>query len=253
MKNYIVSIISVFSVLVVFLYSGSNMQAADSPSILIQSGQKIGFLGDSITAQGTGPNGYVTLVVAGLTTNGINVTAVPAGIPGNTSAGMKKRVDRDVLSKGVDWMTLSCGVNDIHLQDKGLGVDLDQYKQNITSILDAARAKNVKIMVLTLTPIGEDLDSPNNKSIDSYNQFLQEIVKERGLILADVNAAFKKYLKAPPPKSFNKGHLLGDGVHPNFDGQHLMAEVVLRAFGISDEEIFKAEQTWPKTPIRRVR
>src|SRR3954454_7113935 len=106
---------------------------------LIKDGQKLAFLGDSITQQGWGnPKGYVRLVLAGLATNGINVSSVPAGIGGHKSNQMLERLQRDVLSKNPDWMTLSCGVNDVWHGTNG--IPLDQYKTNITAIVERCQA-----------------------------------------------------------------------------------------------------------------
>ena len=44
--------------------------------IAVTSGQKIAFLGDSITQGGVGPQGYVTLVIRGLEANGVKATAI---------------------------------------------------------------------------------------------------------------------------------------------------------------------------------
>ena len=42
--------------------------------LVLKSGEKVAFLGDSITAQGwTNPHGYVRLVVAGLQANGVQI------------------------------------------------------------------------------------------------------------------------------------------------------------------------------------
>ena len=53
------------------------------------------------------------LVIAGLAANGVEVEAAPAGIGGHKSNDMLARLERDVLSKKPQWMTLSCGVNDV--------------------------------------------------------------------------------------------------------------------------------------------
>ena len=221
-------------------------------TILIQSGQKIGFLGDSITQQGNAPTGYIMLVIAGLKSEGIDATAIPAGMSGHTSGNMNNRVDHDVLSQGADWMTVSCGVNDIALQKKGFGVDLENYKKNVTSILDQANAKKVKVVLLTATPIGEDPNSPENQMQIGYNQFLRDTAKERNLPLADVNAAFWEVIKAHPgpiglPAQYIQGRLLADGIHPNVDGQRIMAETVLLTLGVPKDDLPKLEETWPKT------
>lgn len=82
--------------------------------IAVKSGEKIAFLGDSITAGGwSSPAGYVRLVIAGLAANGVTAEAVPAGISGHKSNQMLARLEKDVLSKKPQWMTLSCGVNDV--------------------------------------------------------------------------------------------------------------------------------------------
>ena len=92
--------------------------------IAVKSGEKIAFLGDSITAGGWGsPTGYVRLVMAGLAANGVQAEAVPAGIGGHKSNDMLARLERDVLSKNPQWMTLSCGVNDVWHGKMGVPLD----------------------------------------------------------------------------------------------------------------------------------
>ena len=84
----------------------------------------------------------------------MKIQIIPAGVSGNTSKDMLARLDKDVLSKKPQWMTLSCGVNDVW---HGVnGVPLDQYKQNITSIVDQAQAAGIKVVILTATMIGEE-------------------------------------------------------------------------------------------------
>src|SRR6185436_702383 len=95
-----------------------------SAEIAVKSGEKIGFLGDSITAGGwSNPAGYVRLVIAGLAANGVNAEPVPAGISGHKSNQMLERLERDVLSKKPQWMTLSCGVNDVWHGKFGVPLD----------------------------------------------------------------------------------------------------------------------------------
>src|SRR5262245_24525471 len=68
--------------------------------IAVKDGEKIAFLGDSITAYGAAtPAGYVRLVMAGLEANGVKATAIGAGVSGHKSNDMLARLDRDVLSK----------------------------------------------------------------------------------------------------------------------------------------------------------
>ena len=85
-----------------------------SAEIAVKDGQKVAFMGDSITQGGwDNKRGYVNLVIAGLDANGVKATPVPAGISGHKSNQMLARLKKDVLDKNPDWMTLSCGVNDV--------------------------------------------------------------------------------------------------------------------------------------------
>ena len=227
--------------------------------IAVKSGEKIAFLGDSITAGGWGnPAGYVRLVIAGLEANGIKAEPVPAGIGGHKSDQMLARLDKDVLSKKPQWMTLSCGVNDVWHGPRGVPLDdamaksgtyddkvatRGTYKKNITAIIDQAQAAGVKPVMLTATVIHEKLDSKENGLIAPYNAFLRELAKEKKIPLADLNAMFQERIKAENKP--NEKVLTSDGVHMNVEGNKLMAIGVLQALGLNAAELDKAKASWP--------
>ncbi len=216
-------------------------------AIAVKDGEKIAFLGDSITAHGVEPNGYVTLVMRGLAASGVNATAIPAGIGGHRSIEMLGRLASDVLSQKPDWMTLSCGVNDVWHGAKG--VPLDQYMQNITKIVEQCQAAKIKVMILTSTMIGEDQPNPNNQKLLAYNEFLRTLAKDKKCLLADLNADMQAAIaKAGPDK---KGNLLTtDGVHMCPAGDVMMATGVLKAFGLSDAQIAKAQLALAPAPVK---
>jgi lysophospholipase L1-like esterase len=232
-----------------------------SAEIIVKSGEKISFLGDSITAGGWGnPAGYVKLIVAGLAANDVSVEPAPAGIGGHKSNDMLARLDRDVLSKKPQWMTLSCGVNDVWHGTKGVPLDDAQatamvyekrsitepdkgtYEKNITEMVAKAQAAGVKVMILTATVIQENLDSEPNKKLAPYNDFLRRLAKEKGLPLADLNALFQERIKAANQPG--KNVFTTDGVHMNAEGNKLMATGVLQAFGLDAAQIRKAQEAW---------
>ena len=228
------------AVAVALAIGASGLQAAELP---VKDGQNIAFLGDSITQQGAGTGGYVRLVISGLEANGIKATAIPAGISGHKSNQMLERLDRDVLSKKPDWMTLSCGVNDVWHGAKG--VPLDQYKQNITKIVDRCQAAGVKVMILTSTMIGEDQANANNQKLSAYNDFLRSLAKEKNCLLADLNAEMQAALVKAARTEKTKGNLLTrDGVHMNPAGNQMMAIGVLKGFGLTSEQIAQAQKAW---------
>src|SRR4028118_817318 len=210
---------------------------------LVKTGESIAFLGDSITYFGAfmkdtpyfsteNPGGYVRLVASGLASQGINVTVIPAGIGGNNSKHMLGRLEKDVLSKKPTWMTLSCGVNDVMHK----AVELEDYKKNITGILDRCEQAGVKVLVLTATQIGLPVTNPGNVKLAGYNDFLRETAKARDLPVADVNAAMVAE-QAALEKAGIKRALTGDGVHMNIYGNLVMAKTVLAAFGLDEKQL----------------
>ena len=215
--------------------------------ILVKDGDTLAFLGDSITQLGQqNTDGYVNLTIRALAADGVNVKPVKAGISGHKSNDMLKRLNRDVLSKKPRWMTLSCGVNDVWHQDfgEGKGVQLEDYKANITKILDACAASNCTVIVLTATMFErkEMEKDKHNVKIAPYNEWLRAEAKRRKLPIADLNAAmWAAHAKDPKVK------LTRDGVHMVAAGDRLMARGVLTAMGVPESSFAKIEKEAWKT------
>lgn len=215
--------------------------------IAVKSGETVAFLGDSITQQGSATSGgYVRLVESGLKTNGVDIKVIPAGISGHKSDQMLSRL-KGILAQKPDWLTLSCGVNDVWHQSRGAGVLLEDYKKNITAIVDQCRDAGVKIMILTATQISLPVTNDKNTTLAGYNDFLRSLAKERGLPLADLNADMfveQQKLEAAGIKR----SLTTDGVHMNIYGNLMMARGVLAAFGLDARQLAAAEATWLDVP-----
>ena len=221
-----------------FAGTSSLVQGAE---IAVKSGEKIAFMGDSITQAGAKPNGYVRLAISGLEAAGVKTTAIPAGISGHKSNQMLARLEKHVLSKKPDWMTLSCGVNDVWHGKRG--VLLKDYKKNITKIVDQCQAADIKVMLLTSTMIKEDKKNKQNQTLKGYNDFLIELAKEKKCLIADLNADMQAIIDASDDKKGGK-LLTRDGVHMNAIGNKMMATGVLKAFGLSSKQIEKAQASW---------
>ncbi len=232
---------------VVSLIAASSLLRAEIP---VKSGEKMAFLGDSITQAGFGKaGGYVQLIGAGLAANGVKVEIIGAGVSGHKSNQMLERLERDVLSKNPQWMTLSCGVNDVWHGAKG--IPLEEYQQNITSIVDKAQAAGIKVIILTSTMITEDSANPNNQKLALYNEFLRSLAKEKKCLLADLNAEMQAALAEaakPPANGAKKNVLTSDGVHMAFPGDMMMAIGVLKGMGFDSLELSKAKKAWLDLP-----
>jgi lysophospholipase L1-like esterase len=203
------------------------------------------------------------LVIDAFKKEGLDVISIPAGISGHKSNDMLGRLDNDVISKSPQWMLLSCGVNDVwHFQlrlgkNTFTGVPLEDYKKNITAIIEKAQSANIKVMILTSTMIGEDPERELNKNMIPYNDFLRQIAKEKKCLLADLNVDMQEAIKKipdekGPAKMFGergykrdiKNKLTSDGCHMNKLGNIMMAKGILKAFGLSEDKIATAEKSW---------
>lgn len=227
---------------------GASFVRAQDETVLVNHGETVAFMGDSITSAGwRTPHGYVKLVRDGLAANDISIAVIPAGVSGHKSNQMLARLKKDVLDKKPDWMTLSCGVNDVWHGRRG--VKLADYKKNITQIVDEATQADVKVMILTSTMIQEDPENAANKRLDGYNTFLKTLARKRNLPLADLNALMKdEVAKYPTPANGRKRTITRDGVHMRAAGNLMMARGVLRAFGLDDAQMKKAEAACATVP-----
>jgi lysophospholipase L1-like esterase len=238
---------NMFTVPLIFLLAATGHAQTLSPApanILVHDGQKVAFMGDSITGMGWEvPGGFVKLVVSGLDVLGVKIVPIPAGVGGNTSQSMLARLEKDVLSQKPDWLLLNCGVNDVW----GRQVDLDTFKKNITSIVDQAQAAGIKVMILSPTPIYEAWVTEFSKKEVDYVAFMRQIAQERNLPLADLNAAYFTYLKTQPPDPHNRV-ITVDGVHPNPDGHLIIAQTILEAFGVNSDQMVQIKAAWMAIP-----
>ncbi len=246
--EFIMKPLSLSLVALTILFASVSPVRAEIP---IKSGEKVAFLGDSITQAGqSSAGGYVQLIGSGLAANGVKIEIIGAGISGHKSNQMLERLERDVLSKKPDWMTLSCGVNDVWHGAKG--VALPDYQKNITEIVDKAQAANVKVIILTSTMIREDPSNAENQKLATYNDFLRTLAKEKKCHLADLNADMQAALieaAKTEQKSAKGNYLTSDGVHMALAGNMMMAEGVLKGLGLDSGELTKAKEAWFDLPL----
>jgi lysophospholipase L1-like esterase len=226
---------------------------AGESKLVVQTGEKLAFLGDSITEGGGSYGYYCRLVMHGLKRHGVDpAPAVFAGISGNTSADMLARLEKDVLAHKPDWVILAAGVNDIWHGDPtvkigvfqpkpGMGVGLEDYRKNVTTIADKCAASGAKLVLTTITPITEDPKFKLNLKAQTYNAFLYQLAKERNLRIAPLHEdMFSEIAKGT--------RLTSDGVHPIEVGHRLMARGILHTLGMTTDDTAKLEKEWIDSP-----
>ena len=217
--------------------------SAEAPAAL-KDVNKIVCLGDSITQGGDGPGGYVGLVRKYLSTLYPGIEVINSGISGNKSDDMLARFDRDVIAHKPDMMTISVGVNDVWhgfydnhpLGDGPRGVPLETYRKNVETMLEKAKAANIKVVILSTTVINEDLKNHENAKIAGYNAALRDIARANGLLFIDFQKPFQALIKTYRETTGARDNLLTvDGVHMNVEGNKVMAHTILNGLGVSPE------------------
>ena len=140
-------------------------------------------------------------------------------------------------------MVLSCGVNDVWHGARG--VKLEDYKRNITAIVDQTRAAGIKVVILTATMIREDANNDFNTKLAAYNDFLRRLAKEKACVLVDLNREMQQEIAAFKAKYGNMNNILTvDGVHMNVAGNMMMAKNILKGFGFNEQQIANAQKKW---------
>ena len=131
------------------------------PALCFGVGEKIVFIGDSITdcgrrteEQGPYGRGYVSLVRAFLHARypAHGLTIVNRGIGGNTIRNLAARWQEDVLAEEPDWLSMKVGINDVGRLILGLLADhvpLDEYEATYRSLLQRTPAvANGKLILM---------------------------------------------------------------------------------------------------------
>ena len=171
------------------------------------------FFGDSITAGHglTAQQAFPALVEAQFKSQGRSISAINAGLSGETSAGGLSRIDW-ILRQPIDIFVLELGGND------GLrGLPLEETKKNLQGIIDKVKTKNpnVKIVIAGMMV-------PPNMGPDYSNDFktiFPELAKKNKAILIPFlleGVAGDEKLN------------LADGIHPNVEGHAQVAKLLVK-------------------------
>lgn len=206
--------------------------ATDSP---LQSGERIAFLGDSITQQGAGPGGYARLIDEALKDRRpeLGAEVIYAGISGHKVPNLQGRLDRDVLSKKPTLVFIYIGINDVwhSVLPKHQGTPKDAYDAGLRDLIARIRAAGATVVLATPSVIGEKHDGSNSldKMLDEYAAISRKVATETSTPLCDLHEAFTSYLKEHNPDNKDRGILTTDGVHLNAAGNRFVADCAAKA------------------------
>jgi lysophospholipase L1-like esterase len=212
--------------------------------MLLEKGQKLLFIGDSITdcdrqkPEGEGlfgalGSGYVSFVDALLQAvyPELGIRVVNKGISGNTVRNLKARWQEDVLQQKPDWLSVMIGINDVWRQYdtpfiKDRHVYAEEYETTLRSLI-AETKPHVKGLVL-MTPyyLESNQEDKMRKTMDEYGKIVRQIASETDCLFIDTQAAFNVVLK-----DLYSATLAWDRVHPTAAGHMVLARAFLQNIG----------------------
>jgi len=220
----------------------------------LAQGDRVVFLGDSITQAGAGPGGYVTLFREELEKNhkSLGVEVIGAGISGNKVPDLEKRLERDVLAKKPSVVVIYIGINDVWHSQRGQGTERDVFEKGLRSIIERISKAGARAVLCTASVIGEKTDGTNplDKMLDEYCGVSRTVAKETNSQLIDLRQAFLDHLKANNKENNDKGILTTDTVHLNAAGNKFVAQQMLLALVAGAAE--KKEAGAPGRKLRHV-
>ena len=161
----------------------------------------------------------------------------------NNTQDAARRFEKDVLDKKPDLVVLQFGINDSAVDvwkqppAEKPRVDLTDFRKNLQYFISTLKTRGVKVVLMTPNPLrwtprllelyGKPPYHPEspegmNRLLHTYVAAVRELALEESVALVDVDVAFRDYAR---------GHgslddLLLDGMHPNQQGQLIVAEIL---------------------------
>lgn len=188
-----------------------NTNPESSAPVPVASKKNIVFFGNSLTAayQLSPEQGFTAILQRRIDSLGLAYTCVNAGLSGETTADGVNRVEW-VLQQPVDIFVLELGGNDALR-----GLPVAESKKNLQGIIDKVKAKYPQCKIL----LAGMLAPPNLGA--TYTNAFRELYP---------NLAAKNGTTLIPFLLENVGGVpalnLPDGIHPNVEGQKIVAENV---------------------------
>ncbi|MER3426477.1 MAG: hypothetical protein C4334_00025 [Pyrinomonas sp.] len=233
------------ALLILFTIASAYAQTRD---FALRDGDRVIFFGDSITEQRlytTYVEHYVLTRYPDRRITFINVGWSGDRVTGNgcqpcNGVGGLARLERDVINRRPTVVTLLFGMNDGEYKDFDPAL-LEVYEDGLTAIIRELKEKTrARIYVMTPT-VYDGTRRPSwshtdryNEVLDRYSEAAKRIAAREGLPVIDLHEATTSALREA--KQINASYsFVPDGVHPEADGQLLMAAEILRAWEASPD------------------
>ncbi|MEJ7839003.1 MAG: SGNH/GDSL hydrolase family protein [Thermomicrobiales bacterium] len=206
--------------------------------MIFERGQKVVFIGDSITDAGrrTDPlvngTGYFNLVRSFVLARypELGLEIVNRGIGGDTVRHLEARWAADVIAEKPDWLSVKIGINDVWrtFDREGEGaVGIEDYESIYRTLLTRAVDETGTNLILADPYIIEsDRSDLMRLQMDAYGEVVGKLADEFGAIRVRTQVAFDRVLMTT-----GSGAWAADRIHPGTPGHAVIALEYLKAIG----------------------
>ncbi|MCK5113731.1 MAG: SGNH/GDSL hydrolase family protein [Phycisphaerae bacterium] len=212
-------------------------------SFLIQDGQTVVFIGDSITDCGRRdaafPFGtsYVKMVIDLITAKYPEraIKFFNQGISGDVAPGLQERWADDVLVHNPNWVSVMVGINDLHRRfnpDPKLHIPVEKYREAYAQFLTRTK-ENTDAQIILVDPFYISKETnPNSQRktvldvIPEYIAVVDEMAQKFEALHIPMHEIFQKQLQYHHADTF-----CPEPIHPNLAGHTVMANAWLEAVG----------------------
>jgi lysophospholipase L1-like esterase len=203
--------------------------------MMFEAGQRIVFIGDSITDCGRRDvrapygDGYMNLVRALITARypAVPLTWINRGIGGNTVRDLAARWEDDAIGERPDWLVVMIGINDVWRAFGGQpdeAVPLDEYEATLRALLRrAVDATGCRLLLADPYLIEPDRTEPQRAETDRYAAVVARLAAEFAAPHVATQHAFDQVLAVSPPTLWAE-----DRVHPDLPGHAVIADAFIR-------------------------
>ncbi len=166
------------------------------------------------------------------------IRMINAGISGHTTVNALARIEKDVLVRKPDLVTVMFGLNDLAKVK-----DIAVYEKNLEEIVNRCRAINAEVVLCTPNSVVTTKARPKEDLIE-YCDAVRKVAAKHRVPLCDSFAAFEKFRRRD---QLGWRLTMSDEIHPNMAGHKMIAEQL--ALAVTGKQTSLAEISPPSPAI----
>ncbi|MBJ7327852.1 MAG: hypothetical protein JHC52_10975 [Chthoniobacterales bacterium] len=221
-----------FTLAIIAAFFCPVVSAAEKSLPAVRVAGQLVLFGDSITAYGDRPDGWVRILRSRLAgeSGRPDIRIINAGQGGDVVQDLHRRFFWRSW-RNPDVVLLCIGINDARsaADMRYSDLDLQEYRKALAALVGKLRSTGAQVVVVSPILSGEQMRGRNalDAIVDAYARAADDVAERCGASFIDLRSIFFDRLAKSNPGDKGSGLLTYDGLHLNKSGNALMAEAVL--------------------------